>query len=104
MNRQVLLFGRARKRERMPLPVRHRGAVDHDVLARAHAPSALFANVQLDDLVRVVDDFADEGAVARANLAEQALRDVEEPAERPAERKRSLVSSGSSSVGTSVPY
>lgn len=87
MNREAVLLGRRRERERVPLPKRDGRAVDHDVLARARS-RFLLLDLQLDRLARVDDDLAQIRAVTRADLAQDALRDVDDAADRPAAGER----------------
>lgn len=55
MDRDVVLLGRARQRERVVLPQRHGRAAEEDVLSRARL-GVLLLDLDLAHVARVLDD------------------------------------------------
>ena len=78
----IVLLRRARKGERVPLPVAHLGTVQEHVLPSPRL-DLLLLDLDLAHLVRVEDNFRDVCAMAGAHLAADALGNVEEPANEP---------------------
>jgi hypothetical protein len=107
VDRDVVFLGSRSESEGVPLPVGDLGAVaiDSRELVRAQYLSLLvtarlgvdsqkdvlasprrgllFLDVHLDDVARVENDFADVGAMARANFAQDPLGDVKQAASEP---------------------
>jgi hypothetical protein len=82
VDRDVILLGRRRQGEGVPLEVRDLRHVDEDVLASPRR-RLLLLDLDLDDVGRVLDDFGDVGAVAGANLAQNTFTDPDDTADNP---------------------
>ena len=66
----------------MPLEVRDLRAAQEDVLASL-SRRLLLLDLDLHDVRRVLDDLGDVGTVARADLAQDTLRDPDDTADEP---------------------